>query len=161
MDINTLTMVGTLIKSDERIAFKDANGNPSSKGVVRFRIANDYKKTKDGKKTLFVDGYIFVNNVDKFPKLEKGDLVSLSGMLTQRTWETKTGEKRTALEIEASNLSVIRKASNTNTQPSTENTPSKPETPTTDNSDFSEEDALASFLEGDYDNELPLDDIPF
>lgn len=157
MDINTLSMVGTLIKGDERVAFKDANG----KGVVRFRIANDYKKTKDGKKTLFVDGYIFVNNIDKFPRLEKGDLVSLSGMLTQRTWETKTGEKRTALEIEASSLSIVRKASNTNTQTPTENASSKAETIVADDNAFSEEDALASFLEGDYDNELPLDDIPF
>lgn len=158
MDINSLSMTGTLIKDDERVAFKDEKGNVSNKGVVKFRIANDYQKNKDDKKTLFIDGFIYVSNIDKFPKLNKGDLVALNGKLTSRPWETKSGEKRIAFEIHASSLSIIRKA-NTNAT-SSSNSDSK-SSETLD----SYQDVLASILEGDVDDSYvddpTLDDIPF
>ena len=97
----TITMIGNLV-DDPELRF-----TPSGAAVAKFRVASTPRyldKTtnewKDGE-SLFLQCQIWRQAAENVAEsLTKGMRVILSGLLKQRSYETKEGEKRTVFEVE-------------------------------------------------------------
>ena len=101
---NHIRLRGNLVDTVEK---RDANGTP----VARFRLASterifdrDANEWKDGK-TVFIDVVAWRALAEAVEGMPKGTLVSIEGEMQERSYETKEGEKRTAYEIVASEVS--------------------------------------------------------
>ena len=97
----TITMIGNLV-DDPELRF-----TPSGAAVAKFRVASTPRyldkatnEWKDGE-SLFLQCQIWRQAAENVAEsLTKGMRVILSGRLTQRSYETKEGEKRTVFEVE-------------------------------------------------------------
>ena len=104
--MNTTTITGNLVRDPE---LKFTN---SGQAVANFSIA-DNRRWQDRttqqwqESTTYVDvaawGDLGHNTAES---LSKGDRVTVTGRIEQRTWETPEGEKRSKLEITAQDVSA-------------------------------------------------------
>lgn len=92
-----VTLVGNLTRDPELRYL------PSGAGLVSFGIAVNRRYQKDGEwqeEVSFFDCTAWREQADNVAEsLEKGDRVIVVGRLTQRTWETDEGEKRSKVEV--------------------------------------------------------------
>jgi single-strand DNA-binding protein len=103
----TLTIVGNLT-ADPELRF-----TPSGQAVANFTVASTprtFDKTRnewvDGE-TLFMRCSVWRDQAENVAEsLSKGAQVIVVGRLTSRSYETKEGEKRTALELQATHVAA-------------------------------------------------------
>jgi single-strand DNA-binding protein len=99
---NRITLVGNLTR-DPEIRYVDGGG----KAVTKFALAVN-RKTKGGDETMYVDVVAW----DRLGEicnqyLKKGMSTLVEGRLAIRKYETKEGEKRTAVEVVASDMQML------------------------------------------------------
>ncbi|WP_298762686.1 single-stranded DNA-binding protein [uncultured Polaribacter sp.] len=103
---NTVQLIGRLGQEPEIITFKDGNK------MAKFSMATDDSyKDKAGNKVeraywhnIVIKGGL-VNVVENY--VNKGQEIAIEGKLTNRSYETKTGEKRYLTEIMANELLLL------------------------------------------------------
>ena len=103
----TITVIGNLT-SDPELKF-----TPSGSAVANFTIAStprtfdsQSREWKDGE-TLFLRSTVWREAAENVAcSLAKGGRVVASGRLKSRTYETKAGEKRTAIEFEIDEIGL-------------------------------------------------------
>ncbi len=103
-EVNNVTLVGNLTR-DPELRFTP-NGTP----VVSLGIAVN-RRYQDKQSGEWTDDTSFFNISAWFKlaencaeSLSKGDRILVSGRLNQRSWETKEGDKRYAVEVIADNV---------------------------------------------------------
>jgi len=99
---NRIVLVGNLTR-DPEIRYVDGGG----KAVTKFALAVN-RKTKQGDETMFIDVVAW----DRLGEicnqyLKKGMSTLIEGRLAIRKYETKEGEKRTAVEVVASDMQML------------------------------------------------------
>lgn len=99
---NRIVLVGNLTR-DPEIRYVDGGG----KAVTKFALAVN-RKTKQGDDTMFIDVVAW----DRLGEicnqyLKKGMSTLIEGRLAIRKYETKEGEKRTAVEVVASDMQML------------------------------------------------------
>ena len=100
---NRIVLVGNLTR-DPEIRYVD-----SGKAVTKFALAVN-RRTKQGDETMFIDVVAW----DRLGEicnqyLKKGMSALVEGRLAIRKYETKEGEKRTAVEVVASDMQMLDK----------------------------------------------------
>lgn len=103
---NKVQLIGRLGQEPEIITFKDGNK------MAKFSMATDDSyKDKAGNKVeraywhnIVIKGGL-VNVVENY--VNKGQEIAIEGKLTNRSYETKTGEKRYLTEIMANELLLL------------------------------------------------------
>ena len=145
--MNNVVLVGRLTRDPE------LRYTPSNVAVVTFSIAVDRNFVRAGeeKKTDFINVVAWRQQADFVTKyFRKGSMIAVQGSIQTRAYEDKQGNKRTAVEVVADNVSFCG---------------SKNET----GSSYSREDSYAAAQpapsystadEGDF-KEIPEDDLPF
>ena len=103
---NKVSLIGNLGNDPEITVFD--NGNK----VARFNVAtNEYYKNKEGERVENTQWHTIVawNNLAKIVEnnLKKGQEIALEGKLTQRSYESKSGEKRFVTEIEMREIVLL------------------------------------------------------
>lgn len=104
-NFNNITVDGNLVADPE------VRTTPNGKSVVNLRIANNRSyRTKDGEwkdaPVSFLNVVLWEQQADFVAKyFKKGDGIIVGGRLTSRRYETKAGEKRTAYDIVANEVS--------------------------------------------------------
>lgn len=100
-----VTAIGTLT-ADPELRF-----TPSSTAVCNFTVASNSRKfDKDRNEWVDGDATFLRCNLWRQPaeniaeSLRKGDRVIVTGVLKQRSYETKDGEKRTVFELEVNEV---------------------------------------------------------
>jgi single-strand DNA-binding protein len=106
---NRIVLVGNLTR-DPEIRYVDGGG----KAVTKFALAVN-RRTKTGDDTMFIDVVAW----DRLGEicnqyLKKGMSALVEGRLAIRKYETKEGEKRTAVEVVASDMQMLDKKSGGN-----------------------------------------------
>ena len=105
---NSLTIVG-------RLAFDiEVRFSPSGDAVASGRIADTPRRKnqqtgewEDGE-TLWLGFSLWGKKAEALADAaKKGDLVLVTGTLTQRTFEGKHGEQRTVIEVKATEVAVV------------------------------------------------------
>ena len=101
--LNNITMVGRLCADPE---LRKTNADTP---VGSFRIANDAGKGNNGEKiSIFLSCSIFGKQADTLVKyFRKGDLIGLTGRLTQRKYTNKDGVDVTSTEIIADHIDFV------------------------------------------------------
>ena len=101
--LNNITMIGRLCADPE--LRKTSADTP----VGSFRIANDAGKGKNGEKiSIFLSCSIFGKQADTLVKyFRKGDLIAITGRLTQRNYTNKDGVDVTVTEIVADRIDFV------------------------------------------------------
>jgi single-strand DNA-binding protein len=99
---NRIVLVGNLTR-DPEIRYVDGGG----KAVTKFALAVN-RRTKQGDETMFIDVVAW----DRLGEicnqyLKKGMSTLVEGRLAIRKYETKEGEKRTAVEVVASDMQML------------------------------------------------------
>lgn len=90
--------------------------SPGGVAVLNFTVANT-PRNKDRQSDQWVDGETMWVRVTAFKRdaelaaesLEKGTRVIVTGRLSQESWETKEGEKRTSLKLVADEIAASMK----------------------------------------------------
>ena len=105
---NTFTMTGRLA-ADPEVRF-----SPSGDAVASGRVADTprHKNRQTGEwedgETLWLSFSLWGKKAEALADAaKKGDLVLVTGTLTQRTFEGKHGEQRTVIEIKATEVAVV------------------------------------------------------
>ena len=105
---NTFTMTGRLA-ADPEVRF-----SPSGDAVASGRVADTprHKNRQTGDwedgETLWLSFSLWGRKAEALADAaKKGDLVTITGTLTQRTFEGKHGEQRTVIEIKATEVAVV------------------------------------------------------
>ena len=105
---NTLTITGRLA-FDPEVRF-----SPSGDAVVSGRIADTPRRKNqqtgewEGGETLWLGFSLWGRKAETLADAaKKGDLVMLTGTLTQRTFEDKHGEQRTVIEVKATEVAIV------------------------------------------------------
>jgi len=101
MSDNTITVVGNITKEPELKFLGSGNA------AVKFSIAvNKRKKGKDGEyedSTSFFDVQAYGTLAENLANsVTKGNRIVVTGEIEQRSWEDKDGNKRSTVEITAS-----------------------------------------------------------
>lgn len=86
----------------------------SGAAVVKIRVADNRRKLnkdtnqwEDDGDPMYIDVVAWKTLAESSAEqIQKGDLIVASGDLRQRNWETKTGEKRITLELNATDIAV-------------------------------------------------------
>ena len=99
---NRITLVGNLTR-DPEIRYVDAGG----KAVTKFALAVN-RRSKAGDETMFID-IVAWDRLGEICNqyLKKGMSALVEGRLSIRKYETKEGEKRTAVEVVASDMQML------------------------------------------------------
>lgn len=149
--LNCTTLIGRLVADPE---LKTTN---SGKSVATFRIAVDRAYTKPGEQrqadfitivawgnqALFVSRYF-----------SKGSMIAIQGRIQTRNYEDNSGNKRTAFEIVATEISFCGGKNENN---STQNENSSTDTST----DKSTASGYSTALPSDFEEIVDDDDLPF
>ena len=103
---NRIVLVGNLTR-DPEIRYVDGGG----KAVTKFALAVN-RRTKAGDETMFID-IVAWDRLGEICNqyLKKGMSALVEGRLAIRKYETKEGEKRTAVEVVASDMQMLDKKS--------------------------------------------------
>lgn len=105
-DINTCAVVGNLIGNPELKYTAD------STPVAKFMIASNGFKKDD---VSFIGVVVFGKTAESVcTYLSKGKRAGVTGRINQSRWETQTGEKRSKIEIIASQVQFLSPADKTN-----------------------------------------------
>ena len=102
MSLNNVTLMGRICGEVE------LRTTTSGKSVATFRIAVDRPYTKQGeeKKADFITIVAWGNTADFVAKyFSKGSMIALRGEIQTRNYEDKNGNKRTATEVVAREVS--------------------------------------------------------
>jgi single-strand DNA-binding protein len=101
---NRIVLVGNLTR-DPEIRYVDGGG----KAVTKFALAVN-RRTKAGDETMFID-IVAWDRLGEICNqyLKKGMSALVEGRLAIRKYETKEGEKRTAVEVVASDMQMLDK----------------------------------------------------
>lgn len=101
--INCITIVGRLCNEPE------IRQTQSGMSVASFRIASDDRPDANGeKKSLFINCSLFGKQTETLSKFfAKGDLIGITGRLTQRTYMNKQNVQVTVTEIIADRIDFI------------------------------------------------------
>jgi len=101
---NRIVLVGNLTR-DPEIRYVDGGG----KAVTKFALAVN-RRTKGGDETMFID-IVAWDRLGEICNqyLKKGMSALVEGRLAIRKYETKEGEKRTAVEVVASDMQMLDK----------------------------------------------------
>ncbi|HNC74482.1 MAG TPA: single-stranded DNA-binding protein [Elusimicrobiota bacterium] len=123
LQLNNVTLVGRLTR-DPELRFT-TSGAP----VCRFDLAvNRRYKDKAGEwkdDTSFVPVVVWREAGQRCgEKLKKGSPVFVEGRLKSKSWETKDGQKRSGLEVDALRVQFLEKAEGA---PTTDEEPSAPD----------------------------------
>lgn len=100
--INNVTLMGRIASDIEN------RTTTSGKSVANFRIAVERSFAKQGeeKKADFITIVVWGNTADFVSKwFKKGDMIALCGEIQTRSYEDKNGNKRTAFEVVAREVS--------------------------------------------------------
>ena len=105
---NTFTMTGRLA-ADPEVRF-----SPSGDAVASGRVADTPRRKnqqtgewEDGE-TLWLSFSLWGKKAEALADAaKKGDLVLVTGTLTQRTFEGKRGEQRTVIEVKATEVAIV------------------------------------------------------
>ena len=138
--LNNVILMGLLV------ADPDMRVTTTNKSVVNFRIAVDrsYSKGND-KQADFITIVAWENTADFIYKyFHKGDMIALRGEIQTRNYEDNSGNKRTAFEVLAREVSFCGGKNETSTAPA-----QAPATPTYSAS-------MPDFEEIPDDSELPF-----
>ena len=104
-DINSLTMVGRLVR-DAELSFTN-----TGTAVCKFSIANNQSKKKDDKwidEAHFFDVTLWGKTGEALaPYLKKGKQVAIEGRLTQDRWTDTDGKARSRVQIVASSIQLL------------------------------------------------------
>jgi single-strand DNA-binding protein len=103
---NRVSLIGNLGNDPEITSFE--NGNK----VARFTIAtNEYYKNKDGERVENTQWHTIVawNNLAKMVEnnLKKGQEIAVEGKLVQRSYASKSGDKRYVVEVEMRDILLL------------------------------------------------------
>jgi len=103
---NRIVLVGNLTR-DPEIRYVDGGG----KAVTKFALAVN-RRTKAGDEAMFID-IVAWDRLGEICNqyLKKGMSALVEGRLAIRKYETKEGEKRTAVEVVASDMQMLDKRS--------------------------------------------------
>lgn len=128
--LNCVTLMGRLV------ADPDMRVTSTNKSVINFRIAVDRAYSKgDNKQTDFITIVAWENTADFVYKyFHKGDMIALRGEIQTRNYEDKDGNKRTAFEVLAREVSFCGGTAVTTSAPTQGNqgyTTTYKQTPTT------------------------------
>lgn len=95
--INTYVVSGNLTKDPELRA--TTSGTPVCNGSICY---NSRRKSQSGEwedVPNFFDFVAFGKAAEVLARKQKGDRIVLNGELTQRSWESKEGERRSKVEL--------------------------------------------------------------
>lgn len=103
--LNNIIIEGTVINTPEVVAKNSSTGHR----LIKMTIVNDrYYRDTDGRAkqdSLFIVVQCWGELGEKvLSAVDKGLVIRIVGRLTMTKWETKSGEKRNALEIVASHI---------------------------------------------------------
>ena len=106
---NTITITGRLA------ADIDLRFTPSGDTVANGRVADtprkfdrDRNEWSDSGETLWLGFSLWGKKAEALAEVgRKGELVMVTGTLTQRTYEGKHGEQRVSIEVKASEVAVV------------------------------------------------------
>jgi single-strand DNA-binding protein len=110
LQLNNVQLIGRLTR-DPELRFTTA-GTP----MCRFDLAVNrrYKDTKSGEwkdDTSFIPVVVWREIAQRCgERLKKGSPAYIEGRLRSRSWETKEGQKRTGIEVEARAVQFLEKA---------------------------------------------------
>ena len=99
--INNVTLMGRLVADPE------LRTTTTGKSVANFTIAVDRSYSKNGnKETDFINIVAWENTADFVSKyFGKGSMIAIQGSIQTRNYEDKNGNKRTAFEVVAKEVS--------------------------------------------------------
>lgn len=110
LQLNDVRLVGRLTRDPE------VRYTPKGQAVARLGLAVN-RRYKDGvgewrEETTFVSITVWREAAERCrERLKKGSPIYVEGRLRSSSWETKEGEKRSALEVEAYRLQFLAKTS--------------------------------------------------
>lgn len=110
LEMNKVLLTGRLTR-DPELRF-----TPSNQAVTTISVASSrrYKDTQSGEWkeiTSFVQVVAWGKQAENIGQyLKKGSAVAVEGRLQSRSYETKTGEKRSVLEVVADRVQFLNKA---------------------------------------------------
>lgn len=111
--INTYTVSGNLTNDPELRA--TTSGTPVCNGSICYSSRRKRQSGEWEDVPNFFDFVAFGKAAEVLARKSKGDRIVLNGELTQRSWESKEGERRTKVEllvrefVDASRRSVTQK----------------------------------------------------
>lgn len=110
---NTVTVTGNL-GSDPELRFTSSGKAfvTVSVGDTPRRFNRDSNQWEDAGETLWLRCTRFGGEAEEIAdKAHRGDKVTVVGRLKSRSWDDKeTGQKRTAVEVEADSIAIVPKA---------------------------------------------------
>jgi single-strand DNA-binding protein len=107
--LNRIFLMGNLVAKPET---KEVGGNALTRGRVAVSRRFRKKDGEWGEETLFIDFSIWGAPAERLAqRADRGDVVLIEGRLRQREWEDKDGNRRTAFEVAADRVVVVRKKS--------------------------------------------------
>lgn len=111
--LNHVTLIGRLVKDAE------CKKIPSGSSVSSFTIAVDGTPKSNGERTTdFIPCTCWNKTAENVAKYtSKGSLVAVDGRISQRSYEDKTGAKRSLIEVVASNVVFLEKKAQNQEQP--------------------------------------------
>ena len=114
-DINSVIMIGRLTRDPE------LKYTPSGATVATMTIAvgRKYKKAEEMvDEVFFVDVVLWQKLAEIAGKyLTKGSRIGIQGRLTQRTWQTDTGDKRSKHEIVGESIQFLSEKKSSDSKP--------------------------------------------
>lgn len=113
MSLNNVTLMGRICSEI------DNRTTTSGKSVANFRIAVDRSYSKNGnKETDFINVVCWEGQATFLEKyFHKGDMIALRGEIQTRNYEDNSGNKRTAVEVLAREVSFCGGKNETNPAP--------------------------------------------
>lgn len=129
--LNSAILIGRLVNDPE------LRTTPNNVSVTSFRIAVDrnYQKQGEERQADFIDIVAWRQTADFVTRyFRKGSMIAVQGSIQTRSYEDKQGNKRTAVEVVADNVSFCGSKAengkkenvnnNLNVSPPDDNTPS-------------------------------------
>lgn len=107
MSINNVTLMGRITRDPE---IRKTNNDLS---VASFSVALDRPSSGGERQTDFINCTAWRGTADFIGKyFHKGDMIALTGSIQSRSYTDKEGNKRTAVEVVANNVSFCGGKSN-------------------------------------------------
>ena len=100
--LNSVVLMGRLVADPE------LKTTPSNQSVTSFVLAVDreYVKSGEERQTDFIDIVAWNNTAEFITRyFKKGSMIAVEGSLQTRIYQDKSGNKRKAVEVKASNVS--------------------------------------------------------
>ena len=117
--LNNVTLMGRLVADPE------LRTTTTGKSVANFTIAVDRSYSKNGnKETDFINIVAWENTADFVSKhFGKGSMIAIQGSIQTRNYEDKNGNKRTAFEVVAKEVSFCGGKNETSPAPAQASAP--------------------------------------